>query len=49
MKEIADKLGFEDVQTFSRFFKTQEGVPPTEFRASGTIANSSGSPVYQGP
>lgn len=49
MKEIADKLGFEDVQTFSRFFKTQEGVPPTDFRASGTIANSSGSPVYQGP
>lgn len=49
MKEIADKLGFEDVQTFSRFFKTQEGVTPTGFRASGSIANSSGSPVYQGP
>ncbi len=49
MKEIADKLGFEDVQTFSRFFKTQEGVAPTEFRASGSIANTSGIPVYQGP
>lgn len=49
MKEIADKLGFEDIQTFSRFFKTQEGIPPTEFRASGSIANSSGSPVYEGP
>lgn len=49
MKEIADKLGFEDVQTFSRFFKTQEGMAPTEFRASGSLANPSGSPVYQGP
>lgn len=48
MKDIAEELGFEDVQTFSRFFKTQEGASPTDFRASGTIANTSGNPVYQG-
>lgn len=49
MKDIADELGFEDVQSFSRFFKTQEGTSPTEFRTAGSIANRSGSPVYQGP
>lgn len=49
MKDISQELGFEDVQTFSRFFKTQEGTSPTEFRTSGSIANTSGSPVYQAP
>ena len=49
MKDIADELGFQDVQSFSRFFKTQEGASPSEFRTAGSIANSSGTPVYQGP
>ncbi len=52
VKEIAFELGFEDLQTFSRFFKAQEGVSPSEFRAgslTGTIANPSGSPAYLGP
>ena len=32
IQEIAYDLGFEDVQTFSRFFKRQEGVSPAEYR-----------------
>ncbi|WP_109829711.1 helix-turn-helix transcriptional regulator [Reichenbachiella versicolor] len=32
IQEIADQLGFEDIQTFSRFFKKQEGVSPKLFR-----------------
>lgn len=32
VKEIAYELGYEDLQTFSRFFKAQEGVSPSEFR-----------------
>lgn len=43
IKEIAYELGFEDVQTFSRFFKTKEGFSPSEFKEktkSGNIANS---------
>ncbi|MCK0189184.1 helix-turn-helix domain-containing protein [Arenibacter sp. F20364] len=43
VKEIAYELGFEDIQAFSRFFKKQEGVSPTEYKGKrdlGTIANS---------
>ncbi len=32
IKEIAYENGFEDIQTFSRFFKTKEGVSPREYR-----------------
>jgi AraC family transcriptional regulator, transcriptional activator of pobA len=32
IKEIAYETGFEDIQTFSRFFKTKEDVSPKEFR-----------------
>ena len=32
INEIAYEIGFEDVQTFSRFFKKQEGVSPSEFK-----------------
>lgn len=42
VKEIAYEIGYEDLQTFSRFFKAQEGVSPSEFRESGRIANSPG-------
>jgi len=40
---IGYEIGFADVQAFSRFFKTQEGLSPLDFRKiqqSGTIANS---------
>ncbi len=45
VKEIAYQLGFEDIQAFSRFFKKQEGISPSEYKEKGelgTIANSSG-------
>lgn len=32
IKEIAYELGFEDIQTFSRFFKRQEGISPSEYK-----------------
>jgi AraC-like DNA-binding protein len=44
IKEIAYELGFEDLQTFSRFFKKTENISPSEFKNSilGNFANSSG-------
>ena len=45
IKEIASIIGYEDIQTFSRFFKNQEGKSPTAYKEKsnlGTIANSSG-------
>jgi AraC family transcriptional activator of pobA len=36
VQEVGYELGFEDVQAFSRFFRTQEGMAPTEYR-SGLI------------
>lgn len=32
IKGISYEIGFEDIQTFSRFFKKQEGVSPSEYR-----------------
>lgn len=32
IKEISFELGFEDIQSFSRFFKNKQGVSPKEFR-----------------
>ncbi len=34
IKEISFEIGYEDIQSFSRFFKTQEGISPTEYRMS---------------
>ncbi len=34
IKETAYELGFEDIQSFSRFFKNKQGVSPKEFRAA---------------
>ena len=34
IKEVAYDLGFEDLQSFSRFFKKHQGVSPTQFKAS---------------
>lgn len=44
IKEIAYELGFEDIQTFSRFFKKAENKSPSEFKNMhlGSIANTSG-------
>ncbi len=32
IKDISYELGFEDIQSFSRFFKNKEGMSPKEFR-----------------
>lgn len=32
VSEVADDLGFKDIQSFSRFFKKQEGTSPTLFK-----------------
>ncbi|WP_339717064.1 helix-turn-helix domain-containing protein [Cyclobacterium amurskyense] len=32
VSEIGYELGFQDIQSFSRFFKKQEGLSPTDFR-----------------
>jgi len=32
IKEIAYDLGYEDIQSFSRFFKNKEGISPAQFR-----------------
>ncbi len=44
VKEIAYELGFEDIQTFSRFFKKMENTSPSDFKKLnlGSIANTSG-------
>lgn len=44
IKEISYELGFEDIQTFSRFFKKSENSSPSDFKKLilGNIANSSG-------
>ncbi|KAA6432676.1 AraC family transcriptional regulator [Dyadobacter flavalbus] len=50
IKEIAYELGYDDVQTFSRFFKSKEGVSPGHYREQqeqpvlqqGNIANRTG-------
>lgn len=35
--EIADLLGFSDISSFSRVFKTRVGVPPSAFRAVAQV------------
>ena len=41
VKEVAFDLGFEDVQSFSRFFKREEGLSPAAFvRLKGKMVNS---------
>ncbi|MET3046754.1 helix-turn-helix domain-containing protein [Flavobacterium covae] len=44
IKEIAYEIGFEDIQTFSRFFKKSENLSPSEFKKHllGNMDNSSG-------
>ena len=37
VKEIAYQLGYEDIQTFSRFFKNKEGISPAQYREKSTM------------
>lgn len=32
IKEVAHQLGYNDIQTFSRFFKKREGMSPSQYR-----------------
>ncbi len=32
VSEIADELGFTDIETFSKFFKSRNGISPTSYR-----------------
>lgn len=32
IKEIAHQLGYNDIQTFSRFFRNREGISPVQYR-----------------
>jgi AraC-like DNA-binding protein len=32
IKEIAHELGYDDIQAFSRFFKSKEGISPVQYR-----------------
>ncbi|MBL4677336.1 MAG: helix-turn-helix transcriptional regulator [Mucilaginibacter sp.] len=38
IKEIAYDLGYGDIQTFSRFFKSKEGVSPVQYREQKIMA-----------
>jgi len=47
IKEIAYSLGYDDIQTFSRFFKSREGVSPVQYRERSEQATSKeGKNVY---
>ena len=37
IKEIAYELGYEDIQTFSRFFKNKEGISPAQYREKSSM------------
>ena len=38
VKETAFELGFNDIQSFSRFFKNKEGVSPKEFKDQSKLS-----------
>ncbi len=40
IKETAFELGFEDIQSFSRFFKNKQGVSPKEFRENRHLSSN---------
>lgn len=37
IQEVAAKIGYDDIQSFSRFFKKQEGVSPTKYRENSLL------------
>lgn len=40
IKEIAYQLGYEDIQTFSRFFKNKEGISPVQYRGKNNTLHN---------
>ena len=41
IKEITDSMGFPDQSTFGRYFKSREGMSPSEYRARQSVSLSS--------
>jgi len=37
IKEIAHQLGYNDIQTFSRFFRNREGISPVQYRDKSAL------------
>lgn len=37
IQEIAFKVGYDDIQSFSRFFKRQEGISPSKYRENALL------------
>lgn len=37
IQEIAFKVGYDDIQSFSRFFKKQEGISPSKYRENSLL------------
>jgi|TARA_B110000483_G_scaffold236500_1_gene309727 AraC-like DNA-binding protein len=37
IQEIAFKIGYDDIQSFSRFFKKQEGISPSKYREKSIL------------
>jgi len=38
IKEIAYEVGFDDIQTFSRFFKRNEGISPSKYKETRQLS-----------
>ena len=41
ISDIGYELGFNDIQTFSRFFKNHQGISPVEFKQSNEVGKHS--------
>ena len=39
VSEIGYEVGYQDIQSFSRFFKKHEGISPSEFRTAGVAVS----------
>jgi len=39
VSEIGYEVGYQDIQSFSRFFKKHEGISPSEFRTAGVTVS----------
>ena len=48
IKEIAYELGYDDIQTFSRFFKSKEGMSPMQYREQFDQASQNGKTPIRG-
>lgn len=48
IKEIAYELGYDDIQTFSRFFKSKEGMSPMQYREQFDEASQNGKTPIRG-